>query len=98
MFLTIVFMIPIYGLLMWSYYCPEESILMGRKWMYKEEPDISNKGIRYTRFVSLTAMVALPIILITSFFVDFISVLALVIFLLVTIIGSFKILSEDVDE
>lgn len=58
----IVFMIPMYGLLIWTYFCPEESLLWGKRWMYKEEPEISEGAIRYTKIASLTAIVVLTII------------------------------------
>lgn len=32
-FLLIVFLIPVYGLLIWSYINPEDSHLLGKRWM-----------------------------------------------------------------
>lgn len=60
-FLGLLFIIPLYGILIWSYYCPEESLLWGKRWMYKEEPEISDSAIRYTKVTSLIGMIAIPI-------------------------------------
>lgn len=63
--LTIIFMIPLYGIFLWSYYFPEDSLLAGKRWMYTKEPEISKAAIRYTKFASMTAMVGLPIVIIS---------------------------------
>ncbi|MDT8861158.1 hypothetical protein N0O92_13025 [Alkalihalobacillus sp. MEB130] len=68
MFLTIFFMIPIYGLLIWTYFYPEESMLLGQRWMYKEEPEFSEMAIGYTKFASGIGMFILTIALSSSFF------------------------------
>lgn len=47
--IRIVFMIPMYGVLIWTYFCPEDSLLWGKRWMYKEEPEISNSAIRFAK-------------------------------------------------
>ncbi|WP_018757724.1 hypothetical protein [Paenibacillus terrigena] len=58
-----ILMIPMYGVLIWTYFCPEDSLLWGKRWMYKEEPEISNAAIRFAKVSSLTAIVVLTIIL-----------------------------------
>ncbi|HIW32983.1 MAG TPA: hypothetical protein IAA29_09380 [Candidatus Paenibacillus intestinavium] len=58
----IVFIIPLYGILIWTYFCPEESLLWGKRWMYKEEPELSEGAIRYTKVSSLIAIVVLTIV------------------------------------
>jgi len=60
--LSIVFIIPMYGILIWSYFCPEESLLWGKRWMYKEEPELSDGAIRYMKVTSLIAIVIVTII------------------------------------
>ncbi|WP_160909926.1 hypothetical protein [Pontibacillus yanchengensis] len=55
-------MIPLYGLLIWTYYYPEEIISFGSEWMYGGGPKISTQAIRYTKFASITIMFGLPII------------------------------------
>lgn len=62
-FIAIVFMIPLYGVLIWTYLCPEDSLLWGKRWMYKEEPELSEGAIRYTKVVSMVSIVFLTIIL-----------------------------------
>lgn len=44
--LMFILVIPIYGVLIWSYFDPEESLLWGKRWIYKEEPEISEGAIR----------------------------------------------------
>lgn len=59
--------IPVYGVLIWSYFCPQESLLFGKRWMYKEEPEISGSAIRYIKIASFTSIIGL-----TLFFILFI--------------------------
>lgn len=56
-----ILMLPIYGLLIWSYFEPEESILEGKGWMYKEEPELSSGVIRYTKIASLVSIVFITV-------------------------------------
>lgn len=91
----IIFMIPIYGLIIWSYFYPEESLLLGRKWEYKEEPTFSDARIRYTKFTSLVAMVGLPIVAISFVFDIYILKFSLVVIVLVVIIGALKIFTDE---
>ncbi|MDN4494480.1 hypothetical protein [Ureibacillus aquaedulcis] len=86
-----IFLIPLYIFLIWSYIEPEESILSGKKWMYKDEPEPSLKAIRYTRFTSLTAMIGIPFIL-SSFITGnlFLRFMPLI-FIFVFVFGALKI-------
>ena len=61
-FITFILMIPVYGLLIWAYLFPEESLLWGKRWMYKEEPELSEGAIRYTKVASMSSIVLLTII------------------------------------
>lgn len=61
-FLFFIFMIPMYGVLIWTYFCPGDSLLWGKRWMYKEEPEVSEGAIRYAKVASLTVIVVLTII------------------------------------
>lgn len=63
-FLSIVFLIPLYGVLIWSYLNPKESILWGKRWMYNEEPEVSKDATRYIRVVSALSLVGLTILLV----------------------------------
>jgi uncharacterized BrkB/YihY/UPF0761 family membrane protein len=60
-------LIPLYGVLLWIYFCPEESALWGRRWMYKEEPEVTEGAIRYAKIASVISMVVLTLILILFF-------------------------------
>ncbi|MFJ5771632.1 hypothetical protein [Psychrobacillus sp. NPDC093180] len=63
-----ILMIPIYGVLIWSYFCPKESMLWGKRWMYKEEPEISTGAIRYVKFASLASIIIMTFIFIILIF------------------------------
>jgi len=91
----IIFMIPIYGLIIWSYFNPEESLLSGRRWKYEEEPTFSNELIRYTKFTSLVAMIGLPIVVISFIFDIYILKFSVVLIILVGIIGALKIFTDE---
>ncbi len=65
--LMFILVIPIYGVLIWSYFDPEESLLWGKRWMYKEEPEISEGAIRYTKIMSLVSMILLTVIFAFAF-------------------------------
>ncbi|HWI48600.1 MAG TPA: hypothetical protein VNU45_10300 [Rummeliibacillus sp.] len=60
--LAFILMIPLYVVLIWTYFDPEESILFGKRWMYKEEPELSEGVIRYTKIASLASIIFLTII------------------------------------
>lgn len=94
-FIIIVFMIPFYGMLLWVYFCPEESILFGRKWMYKEEPEITGEAIQYTKFTSITLMVGTAIVLISLIFENYFLRLSLVLLPVVLVLGALKIFSSN---
>ncbi|WP_211279016.1 hypothetical protein [Sutcliffiella halmapala] len=44
--LTIILLLPVYGVLIWTFFHPEESMLLGNRWMYKGEPEFSEDAIR----------------------------------------------------
>jgi hypothetical protein len=96
-FFTIIIMIPIYGSLIWAYFCPEETLLFGNRWMYKEEPEISNTYIRYIKFASMTAMIGLPIIILSLILEIFVLRLVWVVFPIVFIFGALKIFTDNND-
>jgi hypothetical protein len=91
-FFTMVIMIPLYGLLILTYYYPEESMLFGKRWMYKAEPDISSSAIRYTKFAVMTAKIGLPIVVLSLILEIYVLRIVLVLLPLVLIIGAMKIL------
>ena len=92
---TVIFLLPVYAILIWSYLEPEKSKFMGRRWMYKEEPEASPKAIRYTKFAAMTAMIGIPFILL-SFYTDNMLRFIPLIFIFIIVFGGLKILlSQD---
>ncbi|WP_176753075.1 hypothetical protein [Tenuibacillus multivorans] len=45
------------ALLVWSIVNPEESYLLGKRWMFKEEPDISEADIFMFRLSSIVSLI-----------------------------------------
>lgn len=62
----IILLIPIYVALIYSYQYPEESILFGRRWMFKEEPELTEEAILLNKKISLIAIVVISFFLIFS--------------------------------
>ncbi len=96
-YLFIVLMIPVYAVLLWTYFNPEENVLKGQRWMYTEEPEVSRAAIRYTKFMSLFIMIGLPvsILLMTLDIGPF--RLGLVILPVVFVIGVFRIYTDEME-
>ncbi|HWL23783.1 MAG TPA: hypothetical protein VNR38_08540 [Ureibacillus sp.] len=90
-----IFMMPIYGLLIWTYMEPEESLLTGRRWMYKGDPEPSPKAIRYTKFTSMTAMIGIPFIIIGLFSKNIVLSFLPLIIILVYVLGALRIFISD---
>lgn len=59
--------LPLYTVLIWQYVNPEEAMLRGKRWMYQDEPQITESAIRHTKLVSLFGMIFLSIILLILF-------------------------------
>ncbi|UCZ51763.1 hypothetical protein LGQ02_12920 [Bacillus shivajii] len=94
--IMIILMIPLYGVFIWSYLYPEESMLFLKRWMYNEEPQFSEGAILYSKFVSMVAIGIFTIIIITSVFdnplVNLVLGLGIIIFLL---IRAYKMISKS---
>lgn len=60
----IILLLPVYGVLIWTYFYPEESMLFGKRWMYNEEPELSEDAIRYTKFISIVAIFLVTILVV----------------------------------
>ncbi len=65
--ISMFFLIPLYGILIWTYFYPEESMLFGQRWRYKEEPEFTDGAITYTKFVSGIAIFFITIIVVSTF-------------------------------
>ena len=61
--LTIIFLVPVYAALIWTYIDPEESMKFGSRWRYKGEPEYSDLAIAYTKFGAMFGMILLTFIL-----------------------------------
>jgi 3-deoxy-D-manno-octulosonic-acid transferase len=70
-FLFVFFLIPIYGLLIWSYLNPEESHLWGRRWMYVEEPELSEDSIWIHKIIIMVIIIVMTIILLLNIYQSF---------------------------
>lgn len=62
-----ILIIPLYAVLIWSYFNPEESMLFGKRWMYVEEPEVSEGAIRYIKVVSFISIIMLTLFLVLFF-------------------------------
>ncbi|WP_186321494.1 hypothetical protein [Bacillus sp. FJAT-22090] len=93
--LAVIFMIPLYAFFIWTYNCPEESFLFGRRWKYQEESEISPYVVRYMKFVSIVAMISTPIVIFSFFLKQSFFGLALMAFMLVIIVGAVLIFSKS---
>ncbi|WP_088073045.1 hypothetical protein [Gottfriedia luciferensis] len=66
--MTFFLLIPLYAILLWTYFYPRESFLLGKRWMYNEDPELSDEYIRYTKIVTLIAIVFITIFALVFFF------------------------------
>ncbi|GGA72561.1 hypothetical protein [Ornithinibacillus halotolerans] len=92
---TIIILIPVYIILIWSYVEPEESMLFGERWMYQEDPEFSTRSIQFRKFTSLMLMIGIPLFIIGILIEKMIYWLVPAIFIVVFVIGVLKILAED---
>ncbi|MFJ7666993.1 hypothetical protein ACIQXI_07780 [Lysinibacillus sp. NPDC097195] len=54
----------VYGVLFWTYFNPEKSLLLGRRGMYKEEPQLTESVIRKTKAKALISIIVITLIII----------------------------------
>lgn len=71
LFLLIIFLIPIYGVLIWAYIDPVSSYLFGRRWMYKEDPKFSEETINIFKMVVMAVIVVITFMLILIIYQSF---------------------------
>lgn len=95
MIMAAIFMIPLYAFFIWTYSCPEDSFLFGRRWMFEEEPEVSPYVIRYLKFASISAMIGTPIIIISIFLSQSAFGLSIVVFLFVLVVGAAIIFTRN---
>ncbi|WP_254865341.1 hypothetical protein [Solibacillus isronensis] len=63
--------IIIYGVLIWTYFYPEESLLWGKRGMFKEEPQLTERVIRNTKLKALISIIVITLIIIIFIFTQF---------------------------
>lgn len=80
------FILPIYGISFFSYFYPEDSFLFGKRWQFKEDPEISETGIKVIKFVSVIGILMATMILVFAFSDNFYIRISLVIGLIVYVI------------
>lgn len=61
--LAFLLLIPLFAVLLWSYFYQKDSILWGKKWLYKEEREIPYSAIRYMKVISLVSVVVFTLII-----------------------------------
>ena len=59
-----VLILILYGILFWTYFYPEESLLWGKRGMYKEEPQLTERAIRNTKLKALISIIVMTLFLI----------------------------------
>ncbi|GEN84872.1 hypothetical protein SLU01_31840 [Sporosarcina luteola] len=59
--------IPVFLILIWQIYNPEDAVLWGKRWMYKEQPEVSDEAIKYTKIMSIIALIVLGFIFVVLF-------------------------------
>ena|GEM_PF-3379456 len=64
---VIILIIPVYGILIWSYFFPQDSYFWGKRWMYEEEPELSAGAIRYIKVTSIIGMIVFTLIFVGIF-------------------------------
>lgn len=47
------FFVPIILLLIWQYKHPKEAILLGRRWLYKNEPEVNEAAVQYIKYACI---------------------------------------------
>lgn len=87
-FIALIFLIPLYAFFIWTYYCPEDSYLLGKRWIYQEEPNVSPNIVRYMKFASIVAMIGTPIVIFSIFLKQSVFGLVLMAFIFVFMVGA----------
>ncbi len=91
-------MIPLYAVFVWTYFYPEESMLFGQRWMYKEEPEFSDEAIRSTKLWAMAGIVLITMGFVLYAVDDFlIRLIILLIFITFAIIAGYRLLKKYVE-
>lgn len=71
LFILILFSIPIYGFLIYGCIDPEESYLLSKRWMFREEPELSEDAIYFHKRASMIAIVVITFMLVLIIYRSF---------------------------
>ena len=63
MVLMILLFLPMYGVLIWTYKDPKESLLWGKRSMFKEEPELTEAAIQNTKKMAVYGLIFLTFML-----------------------------------
>ena len=66
---SILLLLILYGIIIWTYFYPKESLLWGRRGIYKEEPEITESAINNIKAKALITIILYPIIFIIIFLI-----------------------------
>jgi hypothetical protein len=66
--IAVIFTIPLYAALLWIFFDPQGSMFWGKRWMYKEEPELSEDAILYAKVASVISMVLVTVMLVILLF------------------------------
>ena len=66
-FLVLITSMPLYAVLIWQFYHPREATLWGKRWMYKEEPEVSEDAIQIAKVASIIAITGITLLLLILF-------------------------------
>lgn len=67
-FLLLIIMAPLYAGCIWMLIDPQESSMFGKRWMYEEEPELSEDAIFFKRVAAVIILIILTIIILGSIF------------------------------
>ncbi|WP_404461193.1 hypothetical protein [Sutcliffiella horikoshii] len=62
--IEILALLPLYIISIWTYFHPNEGLLLGERWKYEEEPIFTEEVLWFTRFASVIVMFFTTIILV----------------------------------
>lgn len=94
----IIIALPLYIVLIWTYFNPREGMLFGQRWKYKDEPDFKDEALWLTRFASVIALFFITIVLMSTIFNRLYGLLLFVGLFLYILYSVFKYRSKVLDE
>lgn len=93
--ITLFSLIPLYGVLLFGYFYPEESFFFGRRWQFKEEPQMSEAGIKYLKYVSEIGILFLTMMIVILFSENYIiRIISFLVFIFYLIVRVYKLIPK----